>query len=299
MSAAFRASLAALALGLTLGTWSDRDPGAPAPERRDGWYVLEADLHAHTRFSDGLLSPFDLTVHARRQRLHVLGVTEHNMVFPAQLVRWFARHTGGPIVLVGEEITSAPYHVHAFGIEDRVLPRRSLDAVIDAVHAQGGVVIAAHPVAHFWPALLPVRHRLDGAEILHPIALRAPREGWDWAQMESFFQGSLAQGHRLTAVGASDYHGFSPLGLCRTLLFAREPTERGALDALREGRTVVVDHRGVSWGDPALVASLRARPYRSVARAGGYPSSGALDRVGRALGLAGLLGVTFTRRRRS
>jgi hypothetical protein len=296
VSRAFAASLALFALGLACGAWSDRG-ATPRPALRDGYVVLEADLHAHTRFSDGLLSPFDLVVHARRQRLHALAVTEHNLVFPAQMARWFSRATGGPLVIVGEEITSSLYHVHAFGLTSRVRPTPDLGAVIDAVHAQGGLVVAAHPVRHFWPSLLPVRARLDGAEVMHPIAYRPPRAGWDWSQMIAFYEDSLAEGHRLTAIGASDYHGFSPLGLCRTLIFAREATESSALEALRAGRTVVVDHRGGLWGDPALCASLRATPYRSVARAPGYPLEGPLDAPGRAMGWVGLVGMILARRR--
>lgn len=297
MSRAFTASSALFAAGLACGAWSDR-AAVPSPARRGAYVVLEGDLHAHTRFSDGLLSPFDLAVHARRQRLHVLAVTEHNMVFPALTARWFSRAVGGPLVIVGEEITSSRYHVHAYGLSRRVLPTESLGPVIDAVHAQRGLVIAAHPVRHFWPSLLPWRSQLDGAEVMHPIAYRPPRAGWDWSQMTAFYEESERAGHRLTAIGASDYHGFSPLGLCRTLIFAREATEAATLDALREGRTVVEDHHGRLWGDPALQALLREAPYRSVGRATGYPREGPLDGPGRAMGWMGLVGMLLTRRGR-
>ena len=296
MSRAFALFAALFSLGLACGAWSDRSD-VPAPERRGGYVVLEADMHAHTRFSDGLLSPFDLVIHGRRQRLHALAVTEHNMVFPGEVARWFSRAIGGPLVIVGEEITSSLYHVHAYGLAHRVLPTPDLGAVIDAVHAQGGLVVAAHPVRHFWPSLVPLRAHLDGAEVMHPIAYRPPRAGWDWSQMAAFNEASAASGHRLTAIGASDYHGFAPLGLCRTLIFAREATEASAFEALREGRTVVTDLRGRLWGDPALCELLRARPYRSVARASGYPIEGPLDAPGRAFGWIGLVGMIVTRRR--
>ncbi|MFO0608285.1 MAG: CehA/McbA family metallohydrolase [Polyangiales bacterium] len=296
MTRAFALSAGLFALGVLGGVaWDERD--VPPPERRDGYVVLEAEMHAHTRFSDGFLSPFDLVVHARRQGLHAIAVTEHNLVFPALLARWFSRATGGPIVLVGEEVTSSRYHVHAYGLRDRVLPTYDPARVIDAVHAQGGLVVAAHPVREFWPALVPVRERLDGAEIMHPIAFGAARGAWSWSQMAEFFEGAAANGHRLTAVGASDYHFFSYLGLCRTWIFAREATEGGVMEALRAGRTVVQDHRGVLWGDPARVAALRARPYRPKAHDTGYRGNGAGDRTARTLGWLGLVGMLAFRRR--
>lgn len=295
MRRAFAASAGLFALGVLGGAaWDVRD--VPPPERRDGYVVLEAEMHAHTRFSDGFLSPFDLVVHARRQGLHAIAVTEHNLVFPALLARWFSRATGGPIVVVGEEVTSSRYHVHAYGLRDRVRPTYDPARVIDAVHAQGGLVVAAHPVREFWPALLPVRGRLDGAEIMHPIAFGSARGAWSWSQMEEFFEGAAAGGHRLTAVGASDYHFFSYLGLCRTWVFAREATEAGVMEALRAGRTVVQDHRGVLWGDPARVAALRERPYRPKPHDTGYRGNGLGDRVTRALGWLGLVGMLTFRR---
>jgi len=85
------------------------------PERpatyRGGYRVLEVDLHAHTRFSDGFLSPFDLVLQARRRGLDALAITEHNILFPAQLGRWFSRLTSGPTILVGEEVTTRRFHV--------------------------------------------------------------------------------------------------------------------------------------------------------------------------------------------
>ena len=63
---------------------------------------------------------------------------------------------------------------------------------------------------------------------------------------------------RLTAIGDTDYHlgPMSPylgeMGLCRTYVFVRERTEKGVLDALREGRTVVYDREHI-YGDPAMI----------------------------------------------
>jgi hypothetical protein len=92
--------------------------------------------------------------------------------------------------------------------------------------------------------------KLDGAEVVHPLALRSETFA---AQMREFFSRVP-----LTAIGDSDYHlgPLSPylgeIGLCRTYVFARERTEKGVLDALRERRTVVYDRDHV-YGDPAMI----------------------------------------------
>jgi hypothetical protein len=54
------------------------------------------------------------------------------------------------------------------------------------------------------------------------------------------------------------------LGLCRTFVFAREVSERGVLEAIRDGRTVVVDSQGHPQGRadllPLVAGSIAAQP---------------------------------------
>lgn len=297
MRAPWLVAAGCFALGLAGGTLSDRRDVA-APARRGGWLVLEGEFHAHTRFSDGFLSPPELVLHARRRGLHVLAVTEHNLVFPAKIARWFARATGAlPVVIVGEEVTTAGYHVHGIGLEGAVVPTRDIGPVIDAVHAQGGLVIAAHPTRRFWPTLVPVRDRMDGAEVMHPVAYQPSRGGWRWEDLRDYYVDGNRGAHRLTAIGASDYHFFSPLGLCRTLVFAREASEASVMASLRAGRTVVYDLAGHAWGDPAMVALLEREPYRAGPSDDGYRARGGLDAVLRVLGWLGAIGMVVLRRR--
>jgi predicted metal-dependent phosphoesterase TrpH len=286
-----RLSVLLVALGTLAGTALDRFPARTA-SYRDGWRVLETDLHAHTRFSDGFLSPFDLVLQARRRGLDVLAVTEHNITFPAFMARWFARATGGPTILIGEEVTSRRFHLHGVGLTSRIDASAPLADVIAAIHRQGGVAIAAHPVARYQPAFEAELDHLDAAEVMHPLAFGGRGDtSWRWGEMRDFYERARASGHPLTAVGSSDYHAGSPLGVCRTLLFASDDSEGAALDALRAGRTVVHDLEGKAYGDPALVAALEREPYPMRPQDYGYGGSGPADRAARGLGWLGLWGL--------
>ena len=284
-----------VAIGLGLGTRLDVVPPRSAT-LRGGYRVLEVDLHAHTRFSDGFLSPFDLVLQARRRGLDALAITEHNILFPAELGRWFSRRTGGPTILVGEEVTTRRFHVIGVGLTQRVHAGDPLADVIREVHRQGGVVIAAHPVKPYWPSFEAEIDGIDAAEVMHPIAW-AGGEGWRWEDLRDFYDRQRAAGHRLTAIASSDYHFFSTLGLARTLVFARGDDEAAILEALRQGRTVVHDREGRAYGDPELIALLEREPYAMREQDYGYRGSGWLDRVARALGLVGLVGLVLVRRR--
>ena len=291
-----------LGAGLVGGWHGDRaSVRERPPQYRAGLRVLEVDFHAHTRFSDGLLSPFELVIAARRRGLDAIAVTEHNNVFPAQMAAWFSRRIDGPTVVVGEEITTKHYHLIGVGVHERVEPRADATLVVEEIHRQGGIAIAAHPVRRFWPAFEPVFEDLDAAEVVHPIALRKrdhEDEGghdrrWSWDEMVTFY--NRPRKRRLTAIGSSDYHGYKVLGLCRTLVFADDDSAEAIIVALREGRTVVRAPDGQSFGDPALIESLEREPLLRRGSDVGYAPSDRLDAITRVLGWMGLLGLLLFR----
>jgi predicted metal-dependent phosphoesterase TrpH len=293
-----RIAAALVAVGVIAGSAIDRAP-LPAPSFRGGYRVLETDLHAHTRFADGFLSPFDLVMQARRRGLDVLGITDHNILFPARMGRWFSEIVGGPTILLGEEITTRRYHLHGVGLTERVDASAPLHEVLAAIHRQGGIAIAAHPVRQFWPAFHAELDQIDAAEVMHPMAYRSGSKDWSWGDMRDFYVAAVSSGHRLTAVGSSDYHFFSTLGLCRTLVFARDDSPAAVLDALKQGRTVVTDLEGRSYGDPGLIAALEREPYTPRAQDYGYRGRGPTDRATRLLGWLGVLGLILVGRRRT
>lgn len=291
------ASVALLAVGLAGGAALDEAP-ARDPVIRGKYRVLEADFHAHTRFSDGFLSPFDLVLQARRRGLDALAITEHNMTFPGKMGRWFSRQIGGPAILVGEEITTRRYHLHGVGLEETVHAGDPLRDVLADIHRQGGVAIAAHPVKRHWPAFHAEIDRIDGAEVFHPLAYGSGPD-WRWSDMREFYRSAERSGRRLTAIGSSDYHFGSPLGVCRTLVFAEEATAASVLDALKLGHTVVHDLTGEAYGDPELIALLAREPYAMRPQDYGYRGSGTADRITRSLAWLGVLGlILFGPRRR-
>ena len=283
-------------VGVVGGFVFDDAPPRPAAYRA-GYRVLEADFHAHTSWSDGSLSPLGVVRQADRRGLDVVAVTEHNTVLPSFLARTYASAVNGPLVVTGEEVTTARFHVIAIGIDATISPDQPLDAIIAEIHAHHGIAIAAHPVQHFWPSLLPMRERFDAAEVMHPIAFSARARGeWQWSDMVTFYEEAHSP---IAAIGSSDYHWMSVLGICRTLVFVHEPvSERAVVDAIRERHTVTFDREGKAYGDATLIEALRAEPYVPRTSDYSYRGSGMADRVLRTLGWLGLVGVVLLRARR-
>lgn len=276
-----------LAAAIAAGTIADR-PTVSASRMLGGYHVLAADFHVHMFPQTwSTLSPWDTVIEAHYQGLDVIGMTPHDQIWAGKIGRWFSQEFGGPIVIVGEEITTAGYHLLGIGLTRVVAGNLPLRAAIDAVHEQGGVTIAAHPYKGYWPAYdQEALQALDASEVVRPEAQH--EEGLASELREFFGRASL------TAIGNSDYHGLGPLGYSRTYVFAWTRDEAGVLDALRSGRTVVYDRDRV-YGDETLIRLVKDNgglPHEIPE----LPAPGALKVFSRIAGVLALVGAVLFRK---
>jgi hypothetical protein len=272
------------------------------PERIGEHWILEGDVHVHTSFAGALSTPIDIPLLARRTKVDFVAITEHNAWFGGWVTAQAARAlTPEVLVLPSEEITNRAYHALAIGLEGRVDPSKPLSSIADDVHRQGGILVAAHPTRATWPLLLGLadQKKLDGVEVFHPTALRHDDVAREYAAF--FDEASKRAGAPLLALGSSDFHGGPGLGVCRTLVFARERTAAGVLEALHAGRAVAAMPDGRLAGDPRWIAALTGAGYRSRAssiddaRASIPARRGPLERV-LALAALGVMVAALLRR---
>lgn len=216
------------------------------PLMLDGFEVLQVDFHTHSStWSDGALTPFGLVHEARARGLDAFAITGHDQTLDAKVGQWYSRLIGGPIVLRGEEVLWPTHHIIAAGIVDTIDFSPNAAEVIDKIHQQGGVAIAAHPNPPTNEYDARAIASLDGAEICHPVGHIAP-------DVQREFERFRTRG-KFAAIGSSDFHGLGPMGSCRTYVFVRDRTERGIVEAVRERRTVVYGPEGRVYGDPELI----------------------------------------------
>jgi predicted metal-dependent phosphoesterase TrpH len=109
--------------------------------------VGKADLHLHTRVSDGLAKVDELLTYVEHETdLDLMAVTDHEDLSGGQRAREAAARRGMDIVVVvGAEITTNQGHLLALGIERCPKSFRSIEKTLEDVHAQGGLAIAPHP----------------------------------------------------------------------------------------------------------------------------------------------------------
>jgi hypothetical protein len=226
------AGAGAFAAAVVAGTISDVTVKAVP----GGTTVLVGDFHVHGMPGDGALPVWEIQREAGRRGLDVVAITNHNDNSSLRLANGLGLVKAYPIVIPGEELTTRDFHMAAVGVTTMIDPRLPARDAIAAIHAQGGVAIAAHPVATEWRVEDPEALKaLDGAEVAHPIILGGSK--WD-VQLREFFQRTRAVNPDIAPIGSTDYHMAMPLGLCRTYLIVDEISREGVLDAIRRGRTV-------------------------------------------------------------
>ncbi len=213
----------------------------------------QADLHLHTRFSDGWPEPERLVDHvARRTDLDLIAVTDHDTIEGALRAAAHAdRRRGRRLgVVVGEEVSSRDGHVVGLFLERRVRPGMSAAATVEAIHAQGGLAFAPHP---FWRTTRQVR----GRGPVHGVGWLAAELDFDGIEVANATPGfyvfnqlarRLNLGLGAAELGSSDAHIVDAVGRARTSFPGRTPA---ALRAAIESRTTRALRR--PYGPVALV----------------------------------------------
>ena len=277
---AWTVTVAAVVLGLDTRPAPAREPAKEGP-----YTILTADFHVHSFPGDGGLPPWDIAVEARRRGLDVVALTNHNSLYSWRVTRMIAPRPEGAMLLPGVELTSAGYHLAAVGVQTPVAWRQLPAAAAAEIQAQGGVAIAAHPLS-------PRRSRFDDAALDVLDGFEAASSNDAVAQLAPFTRRALVRRPSLAAIGASDFHYYAPLGVCRTFVFVTEPSPAGVLEAVRRGRTVACDGRGETYGPAELAAAVSAECRRAAgARPEGWRRVDAVSTGAAWLGLVVLVAL--------
>jgi hypothetical protein len=239
---------------------------------------LLCELHAHTTFSDGTLTPAELVDLYGASGFDVLAITDHvcrtdvsslggaRSVCAANHGRYLtlleaeaerARRVYDLLVVPGLELTdededpTRSAHALAVGLRSWTGVDEGLDAALLAARAAGAALIAAHPYT---------LHATVGA----PRSTARFSEEREWAR-EALDRFELCNRHdffpwvadeRLPVVATGDFHRADHLATWKTLLpCAKE--EEAVVDYLRSGREVSlvrVDRPTIAASEPARAA---------------------------------------------
>lgn len=236
----------------------------------------KADLHIHTTYSDGAASVAEVLEHAAsRTDMRVIAITDHDTIEGALEARRLAGSYGLEVI-VGEEVSTREGHLLALFIEQHLPPQRPVAETIAAVHAQGGLCVAAHPYDWVVPSLgrFDLRRRCAGPECEWALD---GIEGFNaslWLPSNNRRAGSTAAALELAVLGGSDSHHLPTIGMGYTLFPGTSAADLRAAIASRAtrtgGRHWLIDQQAVVVGRffKRLARAAAGRALRPLARVG-------------------------------
>lgn len=151
------------------------DTPGHSPPALHGLIDARGAIELHSRHShDGTTSIAEIARLAEVANLDFIFIADHNTLAgkPEE------RRSGQPLVLVGSELSTSAGHLLALFIEQEIPRDQPVETILEAIHAQGGLAIAAHPT---WPKKPWTRWDLplDGMEIFDfPTMLSAQAKSW-------------------------------------------------------------------------------------------------------------------------
>ncbi len=232
-----------------------------------------ADLHIHTRCSDGWWEPGPLAEAALAAGLDAIAITDHDDIRGGFLVRDYCERRSLPLIVLTGCETSAreagrDIHVIGLGLVDEIRPWQSVAATVDAIVQQGAVPLMPHPTSakHGRPSFeqilklgVPVAIEVYNASIGDLQRINPKRRQESSNDRTCRFYESYGD-RLLGGTGGTDAH-FRTVGRGITAW-----DEGDLLDAIRERRTVVLastrrEHL-MPWDPIGYIRGLRSMAQR-------------------------------------
>jgi hypothetical protein len=242
-----------------------------------------ADLHIHTRHSDGWWRPEALAEAAVAAGLSAIAVTDHDGIAAGFEIANYCERANLPLVVYpGSEISaregSGDAHVIGLNLKSEIRPWQSIPQTVEDILAQGGIPLIPHPKpdGHGRPSYsailaldIPVAIEVYNSGIEDLNWIRQKRGGIDLNNSAVEFY-ERHEERFLGAVGGTDAH-------FRTLGRGLTASHGDLLEAITERRTAVLrrcDREHLRPWDPiGYWRGLKRMAKRRVERWGDRPAN--------------------------
>jgi predicted metal-dependent phosphoesterase TrpH len=197
-----------------------------------------ADLHMHSRYSDGYQTVSQILAHVERNtNLDVIAITDHNCIDGALLARdLIAKQQMRCQFIVGVEISTCEGHLLALNIEHIIPPDLSMADTIDSVHEQGGLAVVAHPTSRWCPsASTRTLYNLSSDKVHAPDGVEAVNASFAGVGSNNRVRKLNRSLFGWAELGGSDAHSQRAIGSGRTIFPGNTAAE--LIDAIRNCTT--------------------------------------------------------------
>jgi predicted metal-dependent phosphoesterase TrpH len=208
---------------------------------------MQADLHIHTCRYSGCsnIDPVEALRTAAQGGLNVIALTEHGIRWPDEELSKLIDDSGVEDLLVIPGQEAACYsHLGVFqgeflvyGYPKSLGSNKSARQLIEMVHAEGGVVVAAHPFkkaqqgeGFYGSGHLTEKLDVDGLEVDQPSYDEESRR----------LAKTVMTAMNITDIGCSDAHDLCEIGRCRSIFQDRIDSVEALCQAIRNGRAEAI-----------------------------------------------------------
>jgi predicted metal-dependent phosphoesterase TrpH len=219
----------------------------------------KADLHVHTTHSDGMATPRQILDWVENETdLDVLAITDHDSPKGALATReLWAKGNYRFDFIPGMEVTSIEGHIIALFVEEPLPALAPVEDVLAAIHAQGGLAVAAHPLAWITRSLNKrdfARIAVSEREGVYLDALETANESFAGRMRLREAAAMNRKRYHLAEVGASDGHFTKSIATAWTEFPGRTAEELRKSILERRCRGVKGRHPGLFALGPLNVA---------------------------------------------
>jgi predicted metal-dependent phosphoesterase TrpH len=176
-----------------------------ADELPEGFLV---DMHVHTNYSIDSYTLIEDVLQTLMGRVHAITITDHNKMgnHPQQLCDALELKYQIKVLTQSVEISTTQGDILAYGIS--AMPSISLEPehVIDIIHSEGGIAVAAHPFDF-----------LGVGDLIYELDLDALEINGSRSKQQNEETKRAAETLNLPLIGGSDSHGLQDTGTCFTL----------------------------------------------------------------------------------
>ncbi|PKN70286.1 MAG: hypothetical protein CVU54_06690 [Deltaproteobacteria bacterium HGW-Deltaproteobacteria-12] len=184
---------------------------------------MEMDLHIHTNRYSGCSNLDPLAAIAKAAKVGLAGIvlTEHSICWKEDDLEELRQQSKvkNVLVLTGQEVACySPLgrfqgEFLVYGYPESLGSNKSVETVLEMVHAVDGIVVAAHPFkmadngdGFYGSGFTVADYKLDGLEIEHP----------DYDEQGRIYALEYMKKMKVAGIGCSDAHDLRSIGKCRT-----------------------------------------------------------------------------------
>jgi len=187
---------------------------------------LKLDLHIHTSCSDGIPTPEEVVMHAKKIGLDGIAITDHDTMEGFKRAEKIAKKLN-ILLIPAAEITTPHGDILALGIKE--IPKGKAIEIVNKIHKDGGIAIIAHPFAGYSVNSFAANNKLlsvfDAIEIYNAMT---PLDK-NLKAME------LARNKNIPGIAASDAHYLEAVGAAFIVVNVKKPNIKEIFDKIKQG----------------------------------------------------------------